>query len=62
MTLFTNYRKRILKRIARLENDQADLVLERSKYNLSLQPKDYIHYSVKLDRIKEIIDELKSLV
>jgi hypothetical protein len=62
MTIFTNYRKRILKRIAHLENKQADIVQERSKYSLSLQPKDYIHYSVKLDRIREIIDELKQLL
>lgn len=62
MRLLFNYRKRILNRIARLENEQADIVQERSKYKLSLQPKDYIHYSVKLDRLKDIIDELKKLL
>jgi hypothetical protein len=60
--IFTNYRKRILRRIAFLEDEQADIIQERSKYSLSLQPKDYIHYSVKLDRLKDIIDELKDLL
>jgi len=60
--IFTNYRKRILRRIAHLEDEQADIVQERSKYSLSLQPKDHIHYSVKIDRLKDIIDELKGLL
>jgi hypothetical protein len=62
MTLFTNYRKRIVKRISELENEQADLVLERSKHNLHLQPKEYCSFSMKLDSLKKIIDELKRLL
>jgi hypothetical protein len=62
MTLFTNYRKRIVKRISELENEQADLAIERSKHVLYLEPKEYCSYSVKISDLKSIIDELKRLL
>jgi hypothetical protein len=62
MTLFTNYRKRILRKITTLENERADLVRERSRISLSLSPKEYCAYSVKIGDLKMIIDHLKELL
>jgi hypothetical protein len=62
MTLFTNYRKRILRKIAKLENEQADLVRERSRISLSLSPKEYCAFSTRIGDLKMIIDNLTELL
>lgn len=62
MTLFTNYRKRILRKITTLENEQSDLVRERSRLSLSLSPKEYCAYSVRIGDLKMIIDNLTELL
>ena len=63
MTLFkSKHHRRILKKIAELEDKRADLVLEKEKVKQSLSPSEFAKYYVRIGDMAHDINLLKSLL
>lgn len=63
MNLFVNkYRKRILLKLAELEQNVAELKLTQGGVKQSLDPRTYCHYSVIIGELAKQITLLKSLL
>lgn len=62
MKLFKFYKSRIKNRITELMAERSHLIAQQKTIILSLEPREHINISFKIDELNDIINELNNLL